>query len=224
MLTNENNHNEKNQFEQEQEDFNKWCDKWDQAQEKGVFEDAPGPQIPTQDLGDHSFFGPTNSHSGNDVSDVDATYWNQVYSMSNGEELEVISEDVVEEAAVKKPATEIVAEKPKLKPAPGWSREESTASHKVSKGVGTAANPIFMNTIGKDQDLKPAQMDATFSEQDVEDLAEMKMKLYDLENKINAADSLSKAGKYKTQLENLKNQIDDLSDRMCRTHPDQSAP
>ncbi|MHA1948694.1 MAG: hypothetical protein ACW99G_03010 [Candidatus Thorarchaeota archaeon] len=220
MLTNENNHNDKNQFEKEQEDFDKWCNKWSQAQDEGIFDEAPGPHVPTQDLGDHSFFGPTNSHSNDDVKDVDVTYWNQVHALSTGQDMGLISE-----AGVKRPATEIVGEPPKLKPAPGWSNKQSTASQKVSQGVGTSANPIFVNTVGKDQDLKSAQMDATFSERDIEDLAEMKLKLHDLENQVNTFDSNSKSsGKYATKIESLKTQIDDLSDRMTRTHPDQSAP
>ena len=226
MLTNENyNHNNKNEYDAQQDQFDNWCDKWDAAQSAGIFDDVSAPHVPSMDLSKHSFFGPIDSHSSDGASDEDAAYWNQVHDLATGKgpsPMEVFSEE-----AMKRPATEIIADKPKVTPASGWSKAETTASQKVSKQVGTAANPIYSNTVGKDQDLKPAQMDATFSERDIEELGLMKIKLYTLETRLNTAEDNSDGGggsKYKTQIESLKNQIDELSDRMTRTHPDQAAP
>lgn len=225
MMTNENT------SYSQHPDFLDWCDKWDKAQEAGIFDDAPKPHVPTQNVADHSFFGPTDTKTADVVKDVDAEYWSQVYQVSTGQEPEkMIAEgnpvdEVVGKQRAMRPATEIIPENPPLRPAPGWNKEDTAAASKVSRAVGTAANPIYSNTVGKDQDINMPQLDATWGAIDLEALSEMKLKLHDLENRLNASDGLVQSGrKYQTQIQNLRQQVDDLSDRLTRTFPDQSAP
>lgn len=72
-------------------------------------------------------------------------------------------------------------------------------------------NPIRKGTEGKDQELTPTALGVTFSEEDVESLADMKSKLHELGNKM-----ASMEGKdYSSQIKELISKIDDLSDKMC---------
>jgi hypothetical protein len=73
-------------IEQQRDDFDSWCDKWDKAQEDGVFDDAPSHFSPSKQTAQTSFFGAVDADptpAGSDVDKVDARYWNQVYSMSD---------------------------------------------------------------------------------------------------------------------------------------------
>jgi hypothetical protein len=74
-------------------------------------------------------------------------------------------------------------------------------------------NPVRKSTEGTDQDLKPAPLGLTFSEEDVRKLEEMKIKLHELENKIAAMED---KGDYESQVKAMIDKIGELSDKMCR--------
>jgi hypothetical protein len=73
-------------------------------------------------------------------------------------------------------------------------------------------NPIRKSTEGKDQDLGALQVGSTFSNEDLEELEEMKKKLHDLGSK--AAEMENKD--YSTQISAMIKKIDDLSDKLGR--------
>lgn len=74
-------------------------------------------------------------------------------------------------------------------------------------------NPVRKSTDGMDQELKPAPLGLTFSEEDIKKLEEMKVKLHELENKIAAMDD---KGNYESQVKAMLEKIGELSDKMCR--------
>ena len=73
-------------------------------------------------------------------------------------------------------------------------------------------NPIRHSTEGKDQDMEPHQLGATFSDKDLEDLAEMKKKLHDLESKVAKMDGPDQG----SQIRSMIKKIDELSDKLGR--------
>jgi hypothetical protein len=74
-------------------------------------------------------------------------------------------------------------------------------------------NPVRKSTDGMDQELKPAPLGLTFSEEDIKKLEEMKVKLHELEDKIAAMDD---KGDYESQVKAMIEKIGELSDKMCR--------
>lgn len=73
-------------------------------------------------------------------------------------------------------------------------------------------NPIRRSTEGKDQDMEPRQLGATFTDEDLNELADMKKKLCDLECK--AAEMGEKD--YGSQIKSMIKRIDELSDKLGR--------
>ena len=79
-------------------------------------------------------------------------------------------------------------------------------------------NPIKPATVGADQDLTAAGLDATFSEKDIEDLSVLKVKLHELQDKLNEFEGRGEnSKKFETQITKLKAQIDGLSDSLTRS-------
>lgn len=72
-------------------------------------------------------------------------------------------------------------------------------------------NPVRRGTEGPDQDLSDVALDATFNEEDLKKLEEMKIKLYSLESKIAEMQSESE---YASQVKSLIEKIEDLSNKM----------
>lgn len=75
-------------------------------------------------------------------------------------------------------------------------------------------NPIRRSTEGKDQDLKPGPLGATFTEEDLLELEEMKKRLHELESKSAAMDGEDR----RSQIESMIKKIDQISDNLGRTN------
>jgi hypothetical protein len=76
-------------------------------------------------------------------------------------------------------------------------------------------NPIKKDTVGVDQDLTPESLSATFSEKDIEDLSVLKVKLHELQSKLNEFEGRGdNSKKFEDQITKLKKQIDDLSNSL----------
>jgi len=71
-------------------------------------------------------------------------------------------------------------------------------------------NPVRRETEGKDQDMEPNQLGATFDKEDLEELESMKKKLHDMGSKVAAMDGKD----YKSQIESMIKKIDELSDKL----------
>ena len=83
---------------------------------------------------------------------------------------------------------------------------------KVGDSPSDGPNPVRRETEGRDQELEPRPLGATFDEEDIKSLEEMKVKLYELENKIASMDDKDYGAQVKAMIE----KIDDLSNKMCR--------
>lgn len=176
----------------DRDEIQKWANVWDKAVEKGIFDGAPKPPTPSSNLGDHSFFGPTNSNSTDSISAPDAEYWKNVYSLSNN------SGDYID-------PMEMITEVAKAK---------NPEMGNIASAMAHSPNPVRPDTIGKDQE----QFDMTFTEKDIEDLSELKIQLHAMEDKINDFEGRGEnAKKYENQITTLKKKIDDLSDSLSRS-------
>lgn len=74
-------------------------------------------------------------------------------------------------------------------------------------------NPVHQSSIGPDTDLSSAAMGLTFTEDDIEELSKLKLKLHDLENQLNEFEGRGEnAKKFESQISSVKKKIADLSD------------
>lgn len=74
-------------------------------------------------------------------------------------------------------------------------------------------NPIRHSTEGEDQKLSPEAINATFDEEDIKSLEEMKLKLYDLETKVAAMEDKQD---YQAKIKSMIEKISEISDKMSR--------
>lgn len=72
-------------------------------------------------------------------------------------------------------------------------------------------NPVRNSTEGKDQDLTDKALSVTFNVEDIENLEELKIKLYELESKAAKMDDKN----YEKQIKSIIKEIDELSNKMC---------
>ena len=167
-----------------------WASVWDKALEKNLFPKAEQNIVPSAQNGTESFFGlkSRSDYAPESPSAPDAEYWNKVYQKSKHT-------------------------------GPGAAPEifsESVASN--VKIVKDNPNPIKLSTVGADQAPTPEAIDTTFSEKDIEDLAELKTKLHELNSKLSEFEGRGENGKkFESQIAKIKTQIDELSDSMTRS-------
>lgn len=171
-------------------DLMKWCQQWDDAQTKGIFKDDT-PQLPT--------LNKKNSD-------------NSFFGMCNSH-----SEDDI-------PTNDSDYWKQVLAMSDPEYREEMLNENKnvgnVAKAIAQSPNPVRPHSVGKDQDLSPQSLGLTFSEQDVEELADLKLQLHALQDKLNSFESRGQnSKKFESQIKTLKRKIDELSDAMTQTFP-----
>ena len=85
-------HNSENDFDAQSKNFDGWCDMWEKAQDKGIFDDAPHAPELNRQTSQESFFGPQNTNPTDGPSDADVQYWNNVNQMAQGEKPELLQE------------------------------------------------------------------------------------------------------------------------------------
>jgi hypothetical protein len=134
----------------------------------------------------------------------DQGYWNAVYEKmtSYDDAPDIAAPEMITEENQKDKITVPTPIKPNL-----TDKEMGD----VVKSKANAANPVNPASVGKDQDYKPNMADVYQLEQ----LHDMKIKLYDLECKLNEKDALAKSKegvKIQVQIEDIKKKIDELSD------------
>lgn len=162
-----------------------WAQRYEDAVESGVFGNPTPQQVTSPMFSDpESFFGPQNNIHTSTPSPADAQYWNAVNAMGDG--------------YTGDPMT-LISEQ---------SKKELGDS---AKSVASTPNPIRHGTVGMDQDSEVSMGD-TWTVEELEDLAEMKIKLHELGDKLAAFESGKKVD---TDINNLKKRIDELSDSLC---------
>ena len=189
-------------IDQQKDQLDKWADMWDKALEKGIFDDGPGPPIPSPHTSDDSFFGLKNTNPTAEIKDADSEYW---AGLHNTPELGGHGERLLQEQKKKdvREATDIAS---------SWTDPKTSKKY--------PANPLPTDTGGKDQALEPAQLGVTFDEKDIEKLIDIKNQLHELENKIIVASVGGKSTKsVETQIENLKKKLDKLSSSLSHSIP-----
>ena len=207
--------------------FDDWVDMWEKAQHDGTFKDAPKP--PPAKAGG-SFFG-VQSYGNEDQdlppSSADTEYWNQVYQRSNnaGDSPDIGSPDMLQEQRkpVEKPSRkrQEPVEKPRRKKKRRPLREakgDNTQAElgKIAKAQLRSPNPIYYYSAGKDQD--PHVTSNWTDGEGLTELHDMKLKLHQLEGKLNAMIGTGKPDRQVRQLESelrkLRDRLDELSDSL----------
>jgi len=95
---------------------------------------------------------------------------------------------------------------------------------KMVSRMANSNNPVHPNSLGNDQDVVVTQNWGTGGEE-IEELAEMKIKLEQLESRLNAEEGMGKSGKsISEQIKGLKKQIDDLSNSLNGNRMGESTP
>lgn len=190
-----------NQFRQDIEDFAKI---WDKALENGVFNDLPKPAkaVDVGEDGGTDFFGQRLNGEYNidtPMNESDVKAWCEL--AKNAAERSPYFNPVNEEREYSKPEAE-----------------------KLAKKTASSFNPVYPNTIGKDQDLKVVKNWALGGEE-LTKLEDLKKRLHALEVKLNSL-GVNKPAKDKDDstlqksIDDLKQQVDDLSDRLNGNNSD----
>ena len=185
---------------EQKDQFDSWCDQWEKAMKDGVFEDAPKQTTTPVQTADVSYFGPTDTHPTTDIKDVDAQYWNQVYSMSRN------SGD---------------------SPDPTLLHEEKNTQQisKIVNAMGQSPNPIRAPSVGMDQSMEPGPLGVTFGPEDIQEIADLKVKLHGLKDKLNTLEGKGQGDKkLESTIGSLQNKIDELSDALGKAFPREVLP
>ena len=187
------------------DDINKYAAIWDTALSKGIFNDAPKPPAPAEPEASADFFGQfkTGEYDMDGVlTEGETKYWAEVAKSAAGR------------SSYHMPLNEERdLDKPTIK--------------KVSNRLGSTFNPVYPNTVGKDQDLgTPVKVTQNWGVggKELNDLEDLKKRFYDLEVKLSQAGILKgEKGKKKKNdsestilksMEDLKKDIDELSDKL----------
>ena len=178
--------------------FDKWVDMWDKAQKDGTIE-SPTTK-PEAGVEKEDFFGQSNTPAPKLLQEGDVEYWNKLSGCKYQVGVDPACEENLNEDDRITPAPQPIE--------PDLGKKEIGD---VASTVANAANPIQPASVGKDQNYKPNLADVNQLEQ----LHDMKVNLHELESKLNNKDALAKSDqgkKIQTQIENMKAQIDALSD------------
>lgn len=171
------------------DDINKFAKIWDAAQEAGIF-GAPESKVnPNEEEGWGSdFFG-------------------QNFGANDGEEMFIESE--VSYWAECSRISDFTGKK--LNEA---KAENSSGDKKLANKMGDAHNPVYPNSLGKDQKMNVSQNWGVGGKEHF-DLEQLKIDLEKLESKLNALDAEGKSSNsVQSKIDDIKKQIDELSDSL----------
>jgi len=199
-----------NQISDMMADINKYAAIWEKALADGVFADAPKPAVtqPSEDDESTDFFGNYISDDydmDRPINEAEVKYW----------------------AALSRGAKDRSAYDMPLNEERKVSKKEAKAA---SNKLGSTFNPVYPNTKGKDQDVVVTQ-NWGVGGKELNDLEDLKKRLYDLEVKLNSAGIVKDAKKKKKDsdestilkgLSDLKAQIDELSDKLNGNRNDEN--
>lgn len=226
-----------------QDQFDSWVEKWEAAQKKWAAEDATAPKAPQKPSeGGGSFFGlRSQTQPGDDIDPNQGTDWTSIYGRSaeiqdephpNAGDDQMLQEQASHWRKLLGPTSFSpkgpVAKKglPPVNPTSTF-REQAEGWRNLLGGPGKDTtffhNPQHHASIGMDQShspYDPTRVAPNFSDgKELDQLIEMKAKLHKLENTLLSQEI--KAGKanvpvndYKSKLDSLRRQIDDLSDKL----------
>ena len=204
----------------ESDQLENWAQMWDKAQAKGIFEDAPKPPAISEKHAYDSFFGPQDTNQKDAPDDFESKYWANVYNTSMGappdpEPERTIPDDDSGEVAMIHDS--VKKHKHVIKENVG----AKDVGHRA-KVMAQSANPIRAGSVGMDQDMSPYSLGLTFSPQDIEGLADLTVKLHNLQDKLNSFEGKGQSGqRHESQIKSLLNQINELSDSLSQAFPEE---
>ena len=199
-------------------DLEDWATKYEKAVADGVFGEPEEDYKPTPKTSEDSFFGAQHAHPTDDIIDDDAKYWAQINVRAGDPNYKLNQDGLIQE---QKKLAGIKVGISSRGVAPKRLNEEGDAGlAKTVKTVAAAPNPIRYHSAGSDQELQPGPLGLTFSPSDVNNLAEMKLKLHALQDELNSFEGRGKnAKKFEGQISSLREKIDELSDAMTQSFP-----
>lgn len=185
-------------MQQDKDQLEDWAKKWEDAQKTDDFKPAPAAHIPSpQTYSDDSFFGPINSQPTELINECDARYWNALYALSKDSNTREVDVTNIFEAV---------------------DNKENIGD--TAKAMADSPNPVYPNTTGTDQELTARSLGGTFTEKDILELAELKLKLHELQDKLNSSEGKGEAGnKFVTKIHAIAQQIDELSTGLTQEFP-----
>jgi hypothetical protein len=177
-----------------------WMDKWQEAQEKGIFKSAEKQPEVNKQVYSSDYFGNVQEKSSKPVglNECDAKYWKKIYKLSNNE---VVKEEADEGPLGSEPL--------------GKTREVPTEkSVGVKSGeLAQTANPVQPPTRGID--AKPRKVTPEWADgKGLRELVDMKLNLYELEVKINKHPKFGAYGPESPEIKKIQSQIDELKSKM----------
>lgn len=189
------------------DDLNNFSKIWEKALEQGVFpEQEAKPPVPEDDAPGTDFFGvfSNDGYDSQPLNECDSKYW----------------------ALMAEFAREKAPYENKYNEERGVTKKD--AKRETDK-VGSSFNPVQRWTVGKDQEVVVAK-NWGVGGKELNDLEELKKKLYDLEVKLGSAGIIKPKSKKDADentilksMADLKKQIDDLSDMLNGNRTDQTA-
>lgn len=188
------------------DEFEKWVAIWEKASKEEEFKGVSVDKA--NDINLESFFGIITENKDNknvDSKSIDAKYWTDLLNLQTryGNDKNVLSDYL----------------KGKL-----TNEEVDLPTKDFAAAITKAANPIKPNSVGMDQDPKNlVSLGCTYTAEDLAKLEDLKKDMYDLITKLNQAELQGEdSKKLKTKSEELQKEIDELSDKMTRSVPQQS--
>jgi hypothetical protein len=170
-----------------------WAVQYEKAQADGVF-GKPEEFIPTPHTSEDSFFGVSDNKTKETINEPDAEYWRQVYALSSADRDPA---DIINEM---------------LKP-----QTKKELGEKVDR-IAADPNPIQSWTVGMDQDSSNPPEWGEGLNAEVDELAELKVELQSLVEKVMTAEVKGKNDKgAMSKIKELRKKIDALSDEVSVT-------
>lgn len=193
------------------DDLDDFSAKWEKALEDGVFDKDQDIPYLNQQTSKSSFFGFADTNPSSEPAPQDSEYWNAINSAS---------EDHT--SGPPHPLNEVIAEATDAQDGKNLPQEGSVEDHKKSP-----SNPQAKDSMGMDQELKKQPLGITYTQEELNKLAEIKKTLYDLESKmLNSLGMGDDKGvnKFRAQMQKVKKEMNKLSDEIGRAYSNPTNP
>lgn len=103
----------------------------------------------------------------------------------------------------------------------GMLQEATEDVKKTTKDRLSSPNPIYPYSTGKDQEMGKKQLGLTYSPNELRELAELKINLHDLQDKLNSFEGKGQVSKQlESKIASLHKKIDELSDSLNQIIPE----
>ena len=205
-------------MQDESEQLENWATMWDQAQSKGLFQDAPKPPAISEKHSYDSFFGPQETSQKDAPDDFESKYWASVYNTSMGAPPDPEPEVTIPDDD----SGNVAMIHDSVKKHKHVIKENAAAVGTRAKAMAQSANPIRATSVGMDQDMSPESLGLTFTPKDLESLADLKLRLHTLQDKLNTFEGKGQSGnRFESQIKSLLTQINELSDSLSQAFPDE---